>query len=134
MSWIMVGRKTGREEKARLVKKNIKAVMVWITSNLFNPRVRDDLEVCERRRKRAMRFCLVVRYGAVEGESGMRCHAITATSTLGNPSSRKSNLHDAIGECFPNVIIAHANVLAKDVANGAADTKYPVLNASSSLL
>lgn len=70
----------------------------------------------------------------MDGLSGMRCQAMTATSTLGKPSSKNSNRQRAIGLCLPSAMIAHASVLANDVANGAAEMKSPVLRASSSRL
>jgi len=131
------------ELNAMLVPKNINAVSqhftsvrVATTSASLSPL--DGVEVCVdfsfRSRRRATFFSRDVRYVAVEGESGMVCQAITAIKTLGNPSRRNSNLHDAIGECFPSLIIAQASVLAKLVARGAAEIKNPVLSASSSLL
>lgn len=70
----------------------------------------------------------------MEGESGIICQAITATRTLGKPSRRKRRRQEAMGLCFPSAMIAHASVLAKEVASGAAEMKNPVRNASSSRL
>ena len=58
----------------------------------------------------------------------------TETMILGNPSNRKSNRHDAIGIFVPILAMAHAKLLANEVANGAAEMKSPVRKASSSLL
>lgn len=143
ISWMMVGRNTGMELNAMLVPKNISAVSqhfasvrVATTSARASPF--EGPEVCAdlsfRRRRRATFFSRGVRYVAAEGESGIVCQATTATSTLGKPSSRKSNLQEAIGEYFPSLMIAQARVLAKLVASGAAEMKNPVLRANSSLL
>lgn len=68
------------------------------------------------------------------GESGMVCQTKMAMRMLGKPSRRKRRRHEAMGLLFPNLTIAHARVLANDVARGAADMKNPTLKAISSFL
>lgn len=92
-----------------------------------------------------------MRYGAVSGVSGIMCQAATATRTEGNPSTRKSRRHGAIGPYSAKLMISQASEDAKVVASGAAthsqcleaegvvesdepDMKIAVRNASSSLL
>jgi hypothetical protein len=64
----------------------------------------------------------------------MTIQAMMATKTLGKPSTINNSLHGAIGLRCPRYVIAHAKLLAKDDANGAAAITSPVLKASSSLL
>src|SRR3569833_2945648 len=73
-----------------------------------------------RSRRTATFFWRRLRNEAVCGESGLRCHAATATSTEGKPSMRKSSRQGAIGLARPTLMMTHARDEAKVVANGAA--------------
>jgi len=80
-------------------------------------------------------FCsLLERYLADSGLSGIYIHTNTATIILGNPSTRNSKRQAEIGTFVPILEISHAKLLAKDMANGAAEMKRPVRKASSSRL
>lgn len=94
----------------------------------------EDGSASLRKRKTAIFFWRRVRYRADEGESGIIRHAATATRMEGKPSSKKSRRQGAMGNFCPRAMIAHASVLAKLVASGAADIKNPVLSANSSRL
>jgi len=70
----------------------------------------------------------------VDGESGMEWKTTTATRMEGKPSRRKRSRQEAMGEWAPSFMMAHARVLANEVARGAAEMKSPVRRASSSRL
>ena len=84
-----------------------------------------------RRRRRATFFWRGVRYRAVCGESGTMCHAARATMMEGNPSTRKSTRHGAMGLASPNLTMSHARLDAKELASGAAEMNMAVRKASS---
>lgn len=139
----MVGRKIGMLLNAMLVKKKMDdisrafgSVTVEVTSLNFRRSLELGIDEGDslRSRKTATFFSRCVRYDAVAGESGMRCHAMTAMRTLGNPSRRNNNRQGAIGQYFPNFTIPHARELANEVESGAALKNIPVLKANSSLL
>lgn len=79
-------------------------------------------------------LCRGVKKLAFPGESGINNQAKTAATKLGNPSIKNSERHGAIGILLLNSTIAHATLLANEVASGAADMKSAVRYASSSRL
>jgi len=143
ISWMIVGRNTGKDENAMFVKKNMNAVtydfgsrIVLSISRTLRPCLPepDEGSFSLRRRNLATFFSRFVRNLAVLGLSGMRRQAWTATRTLGKPSTRKRSRHLAMGDFSATSMMAHAKVLANDVASGAADMKNPVRRANSSRL